>query len=385
VIIRKSVLAASLLGTLLIPQVAVAQDASPQLAITTPYPGVAVDPGLTARFDLTITGPVGTRADLSVAGLPDGWTVAFRAGASTVTQVAVSPTPTADPLRLDVTVPNDAADGDYDLEVTADTGSARAVLPVHVTIATGAGGSVTLTPDFPGQRGPSGTTYRFQVQVDNGMGEEVQLQLDTTGPQGWQVNAEPSGQSQASVITVDPAGMKSVALVVDSPANAQAGLYEVGLSASDGSIQADTTVQIQIIGQPALTLSTPDQRLNAAVQAGTAMEFPIVVVNSGTAPLSAVALSATPPRQWTVDFAPAEIPALAPGESATVTATITPSTAAIAGDYDIGFSASADLATDSMNIRANVNPSGVWGLIGVGLIALTFAALAIVFRQFGRR
>lgn len=364
---------------------AAAQDTQTTVTITTPYPGVAIDPGLTARFDLVVSGPIGTRVDLSAGGLPDGWTASFRAGGSTVTQLAISAVPSTDQLRLDVTVPEDARPGTYDLQILAGTGARQATLPVQVTIAEGAGGTVTLAPDFPGQRGPSGTTYRFQVQVENGTGEELQLELETSGPQGWQVNAEPSGQSQASVITVDPGGMKSVALLAIAPANAPAGLYDVGLVATDGTTKAETTVQVQIIGQPDLTISTPDQRLNADVQAGSPTEYPIVVVNSGTAPLAGIGLAATPPRDWSVEFAPAEIPALAPGESVTVTATITPSGDAIAGDYDVGFTAAADLANDSMNIRATVNPSGVWGLVGVGLVALTLAGLGTVFRRFGRR
>ncbi len=73
------------------------------------------------------------------------------------------------------------------------------------------------------------------------------------------------------------------------------------------------------------------------------------------------------------------------GESVVVTATITPSEEAVAGDYVVSFSADAEEATDSVEIRTTVTPSAVWGLLGVALIALTLAGLAFVFRRFGRR
>jgi uncharacterized membrane protein len=66
-------------------------------------------------------------------------------------------------------------------------------------------------------------------------------------------------------------------------------------------------------------------------------------------------------------------------------ATVTPSDQAIAGDYVITFSAVSDQAQSEVDIRTTVNPSALWGLIGIVLIALTLAGLAWVFRRYGRR
>jgi uncharacterized membrane protein len=38
-----------------------------------------------------------------------------------------------------------------------------------------------------------------------------------------------------------------------------------------------------------------------------------------------------------------------------------------------------------MEVRTTVNPSAVWGIVGIAVIALTLAGLAWVFRRFGRR
>jgi uncharacterized membrane protein len=38
-----------------------------------------------------------------------------------------------------------------------------------------------------------------------------------------------------------------------------------------------------------------------------------------------------------------------------------------------------------MEVRTTVSPSAFGGMVGIGLILLTLAALAWVFRRFGRR
>src|SRR5690606_41230170 len=88
---------------------------------------------------------------------------------------------------------------------------------------------------------------------------------------------------------------------------------------------------------------------------------------------------------WEVTFDQETVPEIPPGETAVVTATITPSEQAVAGDYVITFSASSEEADDEIEVRTTVNPSPVWGILGIGLIVLTLVGLAWVFRRFGRR
>src|SRR5690606_29189591 len=119
---------------------------------------------------------------------------------------------------------------------------------------------------------------------------------------------------------------------------------------------------------------------------GSSSDLDLLVTNTGTAPLQGVELSATPPSGWDVTFAQEVIPAIEPGETAVATATITPSEEAVAGDYVITFEASQEEADSSeVEIRTTVNPSALWGFVGIALIALTLAGLAWVFRRFGRR
>lgn len=172
---------------------------------------------------------------------------------------------------------------------------------------------------------------------------------------------------------------------VDPPDDAPAGTYPIAVQASGGGGEARAELEVEITGNFALTLTTPDERLNADVQAGRTSEVTLVVVNDGTAPLADVRLSSSPPSDWRVEFEPETIEGLRPGDRARVTAQITPSGDAIAGDYVVTLEADGGDASDEAELRTTVETSALWGAIGIGLIALVIGSLAYIFRRFGRR
>jgi uncharacterized membrane protein len=352
--------------------------------ITANYPGVVADPGDTASFALQVTASTQGVVDLAVEGIPDGWTATFRGGNSVVNKVTAGPDLEPE-LRLDVTIPTGTVDGDYPLTVRASSGTETATLPLLVTVQGGATGSVTLTPDASGLRGPANVTFTFNVEVKNDTPAEVQLELDAEGPIGWTVDARPQGQSQATSISVNSGATGRVTVTATPPSNAAAGNYDLRLTARGGGINAETPLVVQITGSYSMRMTTPDDRLNTSLTVGQPGQFQFLVINTGSAPLNDVTLSATPPSNWDVSFDTETITSIAPGQFATVNATITPATGAIAGDYQITFRANHDQANATMEVRATVNPSALGGFVGVGLIVLVLAALSWVFRRFGRR
>jgi uncharacterized repeat protein (TIGR01451 family) len=354
------------------------------LTLTTPYPGLTVEPGDTAEFDLNLAASGPATVGLTVDGVPEGWTASFRGGGFVVNQVTAG---TAEPpeLTLNIIVPTGTADGSFPLTIVADSPAGSASLPVEVTVQGGAGGTVTLLPEYSGVRGPSSETFTFPVEVKNDTPAEVQLELSAEGPIGWVVEATPQSQSQASAITVDPGATSRITVTANPSTTAAAGVYDLRVIARGGGVDAEAPLQVQITGSFAMQLTTPDQRLNADVTAGQATQFPVVVFNTGTADLVNVSLESIPPSGWEVTWDTEVIPTVAAGDFATVNATITPSSEAIAGDYQITFRATSDDANSSMEVRTTVSPSAFGGMVGIGLILLTLAALAWVFRRFGRR
>ena len=117
---------------------------------------------------------------------------------------------------------------------------------------------------------------------------------------------------------------------------------------------------------------------------GSASDLTLVITNSGTADVANAKMTATPPNGWTVTFDP-DTTSIAANGTANVVAHMTPSSDAIAGDYMVTFKATADVANTSADVRVTVQTSPLWGIVGIGIIAIVLIGLLWVFRQFGRR
>lgn len=355
-----------------------------QLTMVTPYPAVAVEPGDQVGFDLTLAAPETTAVALSVEGVPEGWTASFRGGGFELDSVTVGPGLESE-VELSVTVPADATEGTTEMTVVAGGGGDTVQLPIQIRVSAAAGGEVTLVPDFPGLRAPAGETVTFDVTLRNDTPSDYQFELDASGPAGWQVSAEPASEAQAATLGVEAGAEESIRVEATSPAQAEAGQYTISVLARAGDVEVATDLIVEVIGSYSMELSTTEQRLNADVTVGSSSDLGLALTNTGTAPLTGVTLDATPPSGWEITFDTPEMASIPAGETVVVTATITPSEEAVAGDYVVNFSANAEEASDSVEIRTTVTPSAVWGLLGVALIALTLAGLAWVFRRFGRR
>ena len=353
------------------------------LRVSTPYPRVAVEAGDQASFDLVLLAPEPTPIELEVSDLPEEWTAVFRGGGFEIDGVTAGPQ--APEVSLDVGVPVDAADGTYDIGVSASSGGSSIGLALQVRVSAQAGGEVTLTPDFPGLRVPTGETASFSVELRNDTPSDLEFELSSAGPAGWEVTAEPTTEPQATTIQVDSGSTAQVTVDATAPAGVESGQYPISVQASSPETQVQAEMIVEIVGSFSLDLTTSDQRLSTEVSADGPSEISLVVTNTGTAPTTNVELSATAPSNWEISFAEQVIAELGAGESANVSASVTPSDQAIAGDYVIAFRADSNEANTTVDIRTTVNPSAIWGFVGVALIVLTLVGLAWVFRRYGRR
>lgn len=377
-------LLASLIALGTSPPVAAQEEAPDGVDVLSPYLGVLVEPGDTASFDLEVRAGPGERVDLAVEGVPDGWVAEIRGGGFVVDSVLFDEELIHD-IELEVEVPATAAEGDYQLSVVARGEASSDTLDFEMRVAEAVGGGVSLNAEFPALRGPSDVVFSFTLELQNETSEEVQFGLQTQGPAGWQIDARPAGESRAASVTVGAGGSERLTVEADPPDSASAGQYGVVVQAAGGGETATTELLVEITGSFGMALTTPDERLNLDVEAGTPSELQLMVFNEGTAPLVDVSLSATPPSGWDVDFSPANVDRIEPGSSAEVTAVVTPSSEAITGDYRITFRSNVPETSDSIEVRATVETSALWGLVGVAVILIALVALAVVFRRFGRR
>ena len=357
--------------------------AATTLELTTPYPAVTVSPGSKVSFDLSVMTSTAGRVDLSVAGAPAGWTAILHGGGFIVGAVQTDGK-TATSVRLDVTVP-DTATGTSHLTVTASGLGLTTTLGLDVK-AEAQSGDVTLTTDTPSKKGAANATFTFSLTLTNNTPQDQTFSVDAQGPDGWTVTAQLAGQAQVATAVVKAGDTSSVSVTANPPDGATAAKYPITVTATAGSKQVSQQLQIEITGSYSLAMSTPNQVLSNHGPAGQATTQQLTLKNSGTAPITNVAVTASAPTDWKVTFDQSTVPSIAANQTVTVTATITPSGDAIAGDYQITFSASDDQQSSaSTDIRFTVETSLIWAIIGGGLIILVFVGLWWVFRRYGRR
>ncbi len=379
-------LAAFLLSTglLLITGIAPVAVAAATFNISTPYPAVTVQPGNTVTFDLDVTVPTARRVDLAVSGTPSGWTADLRGGGNIVNSVYAGGS-TAAAVQLSVVVPATATPGASTITIKATADSDTRELPIVVTVLGATGGAVTMTSAFPQLTGAPSSTFSYSVTLTNTGTQKETYTLQGQGPDGWTVSVHPSSNAQALTDTIDGGGNDTLSVTAQPPATVAAGAYPIQVTASAGSQSANTALEADVTGSPGLTLSTPNQVLNATVTAGSTGPVSLVVTNSGTTTLTNITVTASAPTGWTNTFAPTSIASLAPNTSATVTATVKPSSDALAGDYVVTYTATSGSTTSNVDIRTTVQTSALWGFIGLALIAIVIIGLGLVFRRFGRR
>ena len=351
------------------------------VTVTTPFPAVVAEPGSTATFKLTLDVPTAQRVDLKAEGVPSGWTAQFRGGGSVVDGAYVDPKAPPE-VTFSVNIPSDATTGTSTIRVVA---SGTDTLELSIRVAAAAAGDVTLTSDFPELKGPSTSTFTFNLTLTNGTATESQFSMDATGPDGWTVVVKPAGQAQATSTVVPAGGSATITASVTPAPDVEAGSFPITVSVSGAGKTVTSELTVTITGTFSLAASTPNQVLSTTANAGSATPFQVTVTNTGTAPITAVTPSASTPTGWTVTFAPESVASIAPGATETLTATITPSADAIAGDYALTITTKGVEATDDVAIRVRVETPQIWWIAGVLLIGAVFAGLYWVFRTYGRR
>ena len=354
------------------------------VTVTTPYPSIAVAPGSSASFDLTITSSVQGTVSLAVAGTPTGWKATIHGGGFVVQGVTAGPGKPGT-ARLDVDVPADTTVTSGNMRIEARLSGASAVLPITVLVNAGVAGDITLSTTTPTLTGASDTTFTFNLTLQNGTAQDQTVSAAATAPAGWTTDAKLS-EAQAASTVVKAGSSTTITVTATPPTDAPAGHTDIGVTATAGTKTIPAKLGIDITGTYKLTLSTPGDLLSTHGSAGSAMRQSLEVRNGGTGDLTGVTVTATPPSGWTITFDPVggKID-VAAGQTGTMTAIITPSGDAVAGDYPITLTATNPQATSTANIRFTVETSPIWALVGIGVIVLILAGLLYVFRTYGRR
>jgi uncharacterized membrane protein len=224
------------------------------------------------------------------------------------------------------------------------------------------------------------------MDVKNDSGRNLVVSLGATAPRNFETSfTEQYGSQELSSVPIDAGQSKTVKLKVRPPNTVAANRYPVSVKASAEDTSAETTVALEITGQPQLNMAGRDGVLSGRAEAGKEASIPLVVTNTGTSPADEIELSSSAPSGWKVSFEPKTIDHIAPNQNKEVQAKVTPPEKAIAGDYAPTFTASARGETTSTQFRIAVSTSTMWGIVGAGIIAVALLILVGAVARFGRR
>jgi uncharacterized membrane protein len=357
------------------------------LYLMTDYPAVTVRPGTTSNIPLRLQnyglGP--ERYQLSVTGVPSGWTATLLGGGQPV--AAAMPAPDASvalQLRLDVPANTDLKT--QTLTVKAEGQGNQATLPVDVALAKELPAKLSVESKLPSLRGSPKSNFEYTLTIKNDSGRNLVTSFAAQAPSNFETSfTEAYGSQELSSIPIDAGQSKDIKLKVRPPSTIDAGHFPVTVTVTAEDASAKVDLALDIVGQPQLQVSGRDGLLSATAVAAQQSSIPIVVGNTGTAPAENIALAATAPTGWKVTFEPSTIDRLVPGKDAEVQALVTPTDKSLAGDYMTSIRATSRGESASSQFRITVATSTVWGMAGAGVIGVALLLMLGAVARFGRR
>ena len=355
--------------------------------LLTDFPSQTVRPGEIAniRVKLQNSGILAEPIAFSVGGAPAGWKIDVLGGGQPVAAAmpAVNESVT---LTLRVDVPKDAKPGSQNITLQAKGPTQSVDLPIVLTIGNETPAKLTIKSKLPSLRGTPRSSFEYTLSVSNDSDKDLTVALAAQGPANFQTTfTEGYGSNEISSIPIEAGQSKDIKAKVTPPRDVKAGDYPVLVKVAAEGATAEQRVTLQISGQGKLTLSTKDGRLSGEATVGKSSDYILVVGNDGTAALDEVEMSGTVPTNWKVEFNPKTLPSVAPNEKKEVQVAVTPTDKTIAGDYVASFRANAKGESSNADFRITVTTSTLWGIVGIGIIAVALLVLLGAVARFGRR
>ncbi len=356
--------------------------ASDKVTLYTPYTKIFVSPGASVDYSVDVINNSKEiqNKEISVTGIPRGWTYTLTSGGYKISQIAVLPGEKKN-LSLKVDVPYQVNKGNFRFKVMAGDSIA---MPLVITVAEKGSYETEMTTNQPNMQGASTSTFTFTATIKNRTAEQQLYSLVADATRGWNVVFK-ADNKQVTSVELPANTTKDILAEITAPSQVEAGTYQIPVSAKTASTSANLMLEVVITGSYSMELATPSGLLSSNITAGEGKRIELVVRNTGSSILNGINLSASNPSNWNVVFEPKKIDKLLPGKQEQVFATVKADKKAIPGDYALTMEAQTPETTSKAAFRMSVETSMLWGWIGVLIIGAALGSVYYLFRKYGRR
>ncbi len=252
---------------------------------------------------------------------------------------------------------------------------------------------IKLTSKFPTLEGIASDVFEFEVLVQPTSDDYIgKYDFTVITPPGWDAGVW-ADYPEKRVSSIDFTGEQAhsetinVKTFAEAGQNPEPGNYDFTLTTiwEEGDIESSIDLTAVVTASYSFSMITQSGRLSAQANAGEDNHITIMLVNTGTATIDDITLSAEASEDWGMTFDPAEIDALEPGLEREVDVIVTPPEKTISGDYLLILNADSEKGADVLEMRITVLASTLWGWAGIGIAAGVVTGLIILFRRLGRR
>jgi uncharacterized membrane protein len=365
-------------------------ETSTKSMVSCQFPGKSAAPGETVRFQVGVRNPFGVKLRFGVAvdSVPSGWMALVKSdGGEAVTEVTLDGNEFAD-LSVEVYVPREEVDGDYEVVFKALSSAAAEDLTLLVVvekIAAGIGVDLLAIPPYLDAY--AGSRAKFGLKLTNGGGYDQLFDLEVQGlPQNLRAWFEGSGGIEMTRVYVDAGVSKEFDLFVAIPRETVLGVSNFIASAASASVTKSVALTLNVLGLYKIQVTNQNFYVNVIV--GEGADYRLIVRNTGTEVVTNLDATTTDgiPSGFAVDVTPTVLSSLRPDEEATFTITVTTQPDVNAGNYYVDFKVQSDQTEPTeFSLQIGVEQQMSWIYIGGGLVVVAVTVLFIVFRKFGRR
>jgi uncharacterized membrane protein len=351
------------------------------VTLYTPYTQISVAPGESIDYSVDVIN--GNEAvevlELSVSGIPRGWSHELKSGGWKIGQISVLPGEKKT-LSLKVEVPIQVNKGTYYFRINAGSHS----LPLTIVVSAQGTFKTEFTTDQANMEGQASATFNYNANLRNRTAEEQLYALTANAPRGWNVLFRANGR-QVTSVEVAPNATTNVSIEIKPPAAIGTGSFKIPVRAFTSSTSAELDFEAVITGSYSMELTTPTGLLSSSITAGDVKKIELEIRNTGSSELKTIEFSSGKPADWEVTFEPDKIESLIASSSTTVTAIVKASRKAIPGDYMVKMTAKTPETSSTADFRMAVKTSMLWGWIGILVIVAVLGGVYYLFRKYGRR